>query len=124
MKIVGITLKNAGQAFHEVKEAFDAAKNRKPFKPYSGVAFTSLEAVRNFLTPKRLELIHVIRGKRPESVYALAKLTHRSATSVLRDVEILTRHGLVKTSQEKRAGRRVTHPVVEYDSIRLNIPVI
>jgi len=96
MKVVTFEIKDAATAMAQFQEAFEAAHGRKPFKPKSGVYFTSLAAVRNFLTPKRLALLRLIRAKKPHSIYHLAQLTGRSFSSVLKDVDMLAKHGLVR----------------------------
>lgn len=123
MRVMTIGIKSHEETMNDFKAAFYAAKNRLPFKKQTGVFFTSLEAARNFLTPKRLEILHKIREKNPKSIYALAKLTKRSFPSVLRDMETLKKHGLIKLSREKRSRRRAVHPSVVYDAIHLWITI-
>src|SRR5580692_6030447 len=96
MKVMEIRIKSLNEGWKDFREAFLAAKHRLPFKPRKGVYFTSLEAARNFLTPKRIELLHVIKEKSPKSLYELAKLAGRGFPSVVRDVNVLSRHGLIK----------------------------
>ena len=123
MKVMTIGIKSERAAMGEFQEAFDAAQKRLPFTPRAGVYFTSLEAVRNFLTPKRLELIHLIKEKRPRSLYELAQLAERGFPSVLRDVELLSKHGLVKLTRQNRSPRRSVLPRVGYAAINLWIAV-
>ena len=123
MKVVTFGIKDEGAVMKDFQRAFEAAHGRKPFKPDSGVYFTSLEAVRNFLTPKRLELLRLIRAKKPHSLYELAKHAHRSFSSVLKDVELLAKHGLVRLAKEKDSVRHAVHPHVGYTAINLWINV-
>ena len=85
-------------------------------------SFGSLEAMRKVLTPKRLELLQIIRRERPASIYALAKLTGRDLRNVQEDVAMLARLDLVRLSRGKHARAGVS-PRVEYDQIRLDIPL-
>jgi hypothetical protein len=42
-----------------------------------GTYFTSFEAFRKALTPKRLELLHIIKAQKPSSIHDLAQFTKR-----------------------------------------------
>lgn len=124
MKVMSIAIKSHQQIMREFKEAFEAARKRRPFKgEKESVSFSSLEAVRNFLTEKRLEILRTVREKNPQSVYELAKLVGRNFPSVLKDVEILTKHGLLKLTRVKHSPRRAVHPSVSYDAINLWIGI-
>jgi predicted transcriptional regulator len=123
MKVMEIGIKSLEEGMQDFEEAFIAAKNRLPFKLKKGAYFTSLEAVRNFLTPKRIELLHVIKEKSPKSLYELAKLAGRSFPSVVRDVNVLSRHGLIRLTSRAAAPRKKVHPEVLYDAISLWIGI-
>lgn len=86
------------------------------------LSFSSLEAMRKVFTPKRIELLQVIRQERPASIYALAKITGRDLRNVQDDVSILARLGLVSLSRGKHARAGVS-PRVGYDQLRLDIPL-
>jgi len=87
-----------------------------------GLYFENLDAMRKVLTPKRLELLHTIKEKQPQSVYKLAKLMNRDLKNVTQDLAFLERLGLVelKKTKDKRAK---TTPSVDYDKILLEIAV-
>ena len=123
MKVMTISIKSEKDAMEDFEQAFKAARARTSFKPKKGVYFTSLEAVRNFLTSNRLALIHLIKEKSPRSIYGLAKLADRSFPSVLKDVNILSKHGLVTLTKEKESPRHAVHPSVSYSAINLWIGV-
>ena len=123
MKVMQIGIKSLREGLHEFKEAFLAAGKRHPFQAKKGAYFTSLEAARNFLTPGRLTLLHVIKEKSPKSLYELAKVSGRSFPGVARDVAILSKHGLVQLTRPAAAPRRNVHPEVKYDAINLWIGI-
>ena len=123
MKVVEIGIKTLHDGMQEFKEAFLAAQKRNPFKLKKEAYFTSLEGARNFLTPKRLELLHVVKQKNPTSLYELAKLAGRSFPSVVRDVNVLSRHGLIRLTPRAAAPRKKVHPEVLYDAINLWIGI-
>lgn len=121
MKVIKIGIKSDEEARRDFGRAWEAAVERRPFKPIKGVYFTSLEAARNFLTPRRIQLLTLIRKRSPKSLYELAKFAGRSFASVHLDVSTLAKHGLLKLSRTPHSRRRVVHPTVSYDSISLQI---
>jgi predicted transcriptional regulator len=123
MKVMEFGIKSLDDGWKDFEEAWKAAKNRTPYKPRKGVYFTSLEAARNFLTPKRIELLHTIKEKNPKSLYELAKQMGRGFPSVVRDVNILSRHGLIKLTSHAASPRKKVHPEVPYDAINLRIGI-
>ena len=87
-----------------------------------GTYFTSLEAARKVLTPRRLELLHVIRRGRPDSVYQLSQLVGRDFKNVHADVQALAAYGLVSL-KKAQAGRRTSVPRVPFSTIEFRIAV-
>jgi predicted transcriptional regulator len=73
--------------------------------------FTSPEALRRFLTPKRVALIRLIRQQHPASINELATLAKRDFKRVYEDVKELAGTGLVELRQE--SGRKMTPRVAE-----------
>ena len=123
MKVMTIRIKSESEAMKDFAQAFDAARKRRPMKTKKGAYFASLEAVRKILTPKRLQLLRAVKAECPKSIYALAKMTRRNFSSVLKDVELLTRHGLIELTKAKRSPRRAVHARVSYDAIQLWIGI-
>jgi predicted transcriptional regulator len=123
MKVMRIGIKSTKKLLDDFVTTAKAIESGKHVPTRRGVYFTSLEAARNFLTPKRLELIRVIRKKKPSSIYALAQLTNRGFPTVLRDIELLAKHGLVHLSRSAKSPRRSIQPEVSYDAINLRITV-
>ena len=73
-----------------------------------GEYFESLDAVRNVLTPRRLELWHLIRDRRPESISSLATMTGRDFKSVYQDVRLLAAVGIVHLQEARgKEGKRL-----------------
>lgn len=89
----------------------EKVKNRK------GEFFESLEAVRNFLTEKRLELWRTIRDQEPISMTALAQLVKRDYKDVHQDVAILVEVGLVDLRKSKGVKTRALKPVSIVDQL-------
>lgn len=116
-----IGIKSDAEARRDLIAAWNAAAARRPFKPIKGVYFTSLEAARNFLTPRRIQLLGLIKKRSPRSIYELAKLAGRAFSGVHLDVSTLAKHGLLKLDRPPHSRRRAVHPTVFYDSISLTI---
>ncbi len=90
-------------------------------KPIRGEYFESLEAVRGFLTEKRLELWRTIRDKEPKSLTDLAKLVNRDYKDVHQDVAILVEGGLVDLKKEKNSKTRALRPISLVDQLEFKV---
>jgi predicted transcriptional regulator len=81
-----------------VAQAFDQGKR---IKAISGTYFESMQAVRKFLTDKRLEVWRTIRDRKPASISELAKILKRDFKSIHSDVMLLESIGLIKLKKHK-----------------------
>ena len=90
-------------------------------KPLQGEYFESLEAVRNVLTEKRLELWRLIRDQRPHSILGLAKIAERDFKSVHRDVSMLAAVGLIELQKKNGSRGNRLKPVSLADTLRLEV---
>ena len=86
------------------------------------ISFQSLDQLRKFLTPKRLELLRVIRHKKPKSIYELAKLVDRTPENVNTDIKYLKQLGFVEITKVKDIRKKLV-PEVGYDKMTLEISV-
>ncbi|KJU86236.1 hypothetical protein MBAV_001569 [Candidatus Magnetobacterium bavaricum] len=84
-----------------------------------GVYFTSFEAFGKALTPRRLELMHIIKALEIDTISELATAADRDITEVTEDVQYLERIGLIEV---RRDGNRKL-PYISYDKIVLEIAV-
>jgi predicted transcriptional regulator len=98
--------------------SLDRGEKRKPLK---GEYFESLEAVRTFLTERRLEIWRTIRDKKPKSLTELAKLVHRDYKDVHQDVSILIEVGLVDLKKPKNLKTRALIPISMADQIEFKV---
>jgi predicted transcriptional regulator len=73
--------------------------------------FESLGAVRNVLTPRRLELWHLIRDRKPASISNLAILAERNFKSVYQDVRLLVAVGIVDLRETRGKGGKRLVPI-------------
>ncbi len=116
---VRVGIKDIATALDEFVTTGERIRRGEKVKKESGVYFTSLEAFRRALTPKRFELLRVIRTEKPSSINQLAKLVKRNIKNVAGDVAYLTQIGLIKPQESKRQ----ISPRVDYEQIVLEIPV-
>ena len=116
---IGIkTLEEVLQDTGEVMKKIARGEKLKPVKE-SEVYFTSFEAFRKALTPKRLELLRLIKSKQPSSINELARIAKRDVKNITDDVKYLVQIGLV----EKKETNRKIAPVIMYDTLMLEIAV-
>jgi len=65
----------------------------------------SKQSLGKILTPSRMDLVKVIKERKPESVGELSKLVNRRVESVSRDLKILENYGLlllVRVGKQKK----------------------
>lgn len=121
-KKVKVGVKKLWDLLEDFAEAGEAIKKGETVKSQRGVYFESIEAFRKALTPKRMELLHLIKTEKPASLNELAKLAHRNIKNISEDVKCLVRIGLVETKKERKAKEGLS-PRVNYDVIQLEIAV-
>jgi predicted transcriptional regulator len=68
---IKIGIKDLRTALDEARDTMERMAAGKPVLKMHGINFTSYEAMRKILTPRRLELLHAIKEKSPRSVYEL-----------------------------------------------------
>ncbi len=117
-----IEIKTLEEGLKDFRATWKAVAAGKKVTPRKGTYFTSLEAARKVLTPKRLELLRAIRQCRPDSVYQLARLVGRDFKNVHADVQALAAYGLVSL-KKTQAGRRASVLRVPFSTIELRIAV-
>jgi predicted transcriptional regulator len=119
-----IRIKSFDAAADGFREAWRAVQESRPLKPRTGTYFTSLEAARRVLTPKRLQLLRVIRAESPRSIYGLAQIVGRDITNVADDVRLLAEHRLVSLKKARGRGKRgAVVPRVTFSEIEVRIAV-
>jgi predicted transcriptional regulator len=117
---VRIGIRDFDDALDEASKTAKAAAAGKKVKPKGHrLFFTSPEALRRFLSPKKLELIRLIRKRQPDSINELAVLAHRDFKRVYQDIRSLSDAGLIDLAKN---GGRKTAPRVA-DEVRLEIVV-
>jgi predicted transcriptional regulator len=67
--------------------------------------------------------LQIIRHKQPKSIYELAKLTNRELKSVVIDLKILEKYGLIDTKRmpvKGKTGYKI-RPIFDYDKLTVDI---
>lgn len=121
MKIKKIIIKSREEVHQEELKWLRRYKRGEKVKPLMGEYFESLEAVRSFLSEKRLEIWRTIRDKEPKSLTDLSKLVHRDYKDVHQDVSILVEVGLVELQKPKGATTRALKPVSLADQLQFKV---
>ena len=119
VKKIKIGIKDVKSVLEDFVKTGEAIERGEKVKKETGIYFTSLEAFRKAFTPKRLELLHIIRTKKPSSINELARFAKRDIKNVADDVKHLERIGFIVIEE----GKRKSTPVVKYDKINLEIAV-
>ena len=120
VKRVKIGIRSTDEVLREAAETMKSVAGSKKIRPKSHrLFFTSPEALRRFLTPKRLELIRLVRKLRPSSINELAVFARRDFKRVYEDIMSLSEAGLVELA--KNNGRKIAPRVA--DELRLEIVV-
>lgn len=119
IKKIKIGIKDLKTALNDFVKTGEAIERGEKVKRETGLYFTSFEAFRKALTPKRLELLHLIKTKKPSSINELARIAKRDVKNIADDVKYLEQIGLI----EKVETANRTAPVIKYDRIDLQIAV-
>ncbi|MBI3245403.1 MAG: hypothetical protein HYZ50_02715 [Deltaproteobacteria bacterium] len=117
-----IAIKDVRTVLDETREAMERLADGQTVPKTHDVNFTSYEAMRKILTPRRFELLHAIKEHRPGSVHELARVLGRDAKQIGDDLAILTNLGLVELRTTTR-GRKENVLHVTVDKIQVEIAV-
>ena len=122
MKVKKSRIKSRDDFFEDILVvARQIDRGEKHIKPLRGEFFESLEAVRNVLTEKRLELWRLIRDKKPASILEASRLANRDFKSVHQDISLLVTFGLVELRKEKGKRGDTRRPVSLADSLQVEV---
>jgi len=118
-KKIRIGFKDIGTALDAFVESGEALTRGEEVREEAGVYFTNIEAFRKAVTPRRLELLNVIKKTRPSSINELASLAHRDIKNVAEDIKLLAQVGLLDLNEVQNRMA----PEVDYDEIDVRIAV-
>ena len=101
VKKVKVGIKDIKTSLNDFVRTCEAIDWGEKVKKETGVYFTSFKAFRKALTPKRLELLHIIKAKKPPSINQLASIAKRDIKNVAEDVKYLAQIGLIEKRRQK-----------------------
>lgn len=116
---IQLGIKGMSSIMEDFVKAGESLERGEKVKRETGTYFTSLEAFRKALTPKRMELLPIVKTSRPSSLNELARMAKRDIKNVANDVKFLEQIGLI----ERKTTRTETAPVVPYEKLMLEIAV-
>lgn len=85
--------------------------------------FEGLAALRQILSNEKARILHIIKTKKPRSIYQLSKILKRDFKSVNEDIKLLEKFGFIDLIAEKTGKRERLKPIIVVDSIRINVKV-
>ena len=119
IKKVKIEIKGLDEALKEAGTVFEKISKGERIRKKEAIYFSNLKEMRKILTEKRLELLKMIKDKKPASVYKLAKMVGRDIKNVLEDLAYLQEIGLVEITETK--DKKIPH--VDYDKIAFEVAI-
>jgi len=120
---IKIEVKPLDEEIKDLASKIEKISKGKKVSKEEKIIFNSIEDLRKFLTPERIRLIHIIKTKKPHSIYKLAKLLGRDRKSVTIDLGILKGIGLIDLKKKSIEKRVTMIPKVNYSRINIAIPV-
>jgi predicted transcriptional regulator len=122
IKKIQIGIKGIKEALDDFMRAGEAIEKGKKVKREIGIYFENIAAFRKALTPKRLELLHLIKTRHPKSLQEIARFARRNVKNIATDIDLLTQLGLIETAKSGTGRKEITSQV-DYDAIELRIAV-
>ena len=83
--------------------------------------FSELEDLRRMLNNEKAKILNIIKTRKPESIYDLAKELKRDFKAVREDVKLLEKFGLIELKSTIKGKRRCLKPEVALDTLQINI---
>ena len=82
---------------------------------------SEVAVLRQLLSNEKARLLHVIKTKKPSSIYELAKLLGRDFKAVRYDIKLLEKFGLIELISVHKNNRELLKPVVDIDQLIVTI---
>ena len=77
--------------------------------------------LRQILSNEKARILHMIKIKKPESIYGLAKLLGRDFKAVREDIRLLEKFGFIELISSRKQGREHLMPVVDIDQVIIRV---
>jgi predicted transcriptional regulator len=92
----------------------------KPSKKYAGqtiISFPDYETLGRVITGARVQILSVIREKKPKSIQELARMVDRDFKNVYQDIQLLAEFGLIELKTQ--GPRKAAAPVAKFSEFVL-----
>lgn len=122
IKKIEIKIRGSEETFKDVAETLKRLKKGETPKSRTIVSFEDLNDFRSFLTPNRIKIMSIIKKKKPNSIYELAKELKRDRRHVTEDLTLLRNLGFIELKKEKNV-RDMVRPILTFDKIDIEIPL-
>lgn len=121
-KVIRLSVKPTKEVLNRFATTLGKLRKGQKVKTHVGISFESIEGLRNVLTRRRLELLSMVKHKRPHSVYELSKLLNRDLKSVNTDLKVLREKDFIEFKKVNHGRQRVV-PIVLFDKIDISVKV-
>ena len=111
IKTKTITLSEKEGAFSTIFHRFKGNKKQS----------SEIASLRSLLSNEKARLLHIIKTKKPASIYELAKLLSRDFKAVRQDIRLLEQFGFVELISSHKHGRELLRPVVDVDRLVITV---
>ncbi len=106
-------MKNQKKAANSIIQLSRAIVEEKIDIPNNAIVFTDAKLARKMLTPRKAELLEIIKISKPESLKELATITKRKKQAIERDIQDLKDMEVISL---ERTGRKV-RPILKREIV-------
>lgn len=92
-------------------------------KTHGGINFDEIAALRHLLSNEKAKILRTIQDKKPESIYALAKILGRDFKAVRKDVELLKHYDLIRLIQKEKGKKKLLKPALNLDILHIVLKI-
>ena len=85
--------------------------------------FSDIKFLRNILSNEKARILFTLKKKKPQSIYALAKLLGRDFKSVHEDVKVLEKFGFIEFHAGKTGNRGAIIPVLAVERLQILVNI-
>lgn len=97
--ILRVNVESLASSLERAAKVMEALERGKKVKQQEGIGFANVASMLSLFTPKRWELIEVLRSSEAMSVKALATILNRNYKNVHTDVAALIEWGVLKRNE-------------------------
>ena len=120
VKKIKVQIKSLDDALDSFVKIAKKVQSKKNVKTQKDIYLVNVETARAIFTEGRLKIIHIIKSKKPKSIYELAKILQRDFKNVYDDVSFLSELGILGI-EENTTGRKQKKPTLICEKILFEI---